>query len=82
MASVYLKIPTSVTKLGGEVSRLIDMYQIAQLPEADILEALNTWKTNVPKLLLADGEEILPNPALVRNIGKRRAMVLTTLLAK
>jgi len=79
VAVQFIRIPTSAKKLGDELTRLVDWYQTSMIPEDDLVEAVQTWKENVPQLLLDDGG--LVNPTLVKYIGKRRALVLATLLA-
>lgn len=82
MAVQFIKIPTSSKKLGDEAIRLIDWFQTSQLSEDDLVDAVATWKENVPQLLLADdsSDGSLVSPTLIKYIGKRRALVLATLL--
>jgi hypothetical protein len=81
MAVTFVRMPPSTKKLGDEVTRLVDLYQVAQLPEEDLVEALNAWRENVPALLLKDSEKgPTISPTLTRYIGKKRSNVLATLL--
>ncbi|MBO4330678.1 MAG: hypothetical protein J5827_01235 [Oscillospiraceae bacterium] len=74
-------MPPSTKKLGDEATRLVDLYLVAQLPEEDLIEAINAWKENVPTLLIKDsGKGPTISPTLVRYIGKKRSNVLATLL--
>lgn len=77
----YIAYPTSCKKLSDEVIRVLDLYQMAQIPESEVQAILKTWKENVPNLLLdADGTRLASG--LARYIGKRRSMVLVGLLSK
>lgn len=81
MALSYMSIPTSTKKLGQEATRIIDGYTSGQLTETELTEAIETWKTNVPQLLLED-DGVRVAQKLTNIIGKRRAMVVTTILNK
>ena len=81
MALTYMSIPTSTKKLGQEVTRIIDGYTSGQLTEEELTEAIETWKTNVPQLLVED-DSVRVAQKLTNIIGKRRAMVVTTILNK
>lgn len=81
MALSYMSIPTSAKKLGQEVTRIVDGYTSGQLTEDELTEAIETWKMNVPQLLV-DDDSMLVSQKLTNIIGKRRAMVVTTILRK
>ena len=81
MAVAFVRMPPSAKKLGDEATRLVDLYQVAQLPEEDLVNALNTWRENVPSLLLKESDKgTTISPTLTRYIGKKRSNVLATLL--
>lgn len=81
MAVSFVRMPPSAKKLGDEVTRLVDLYQVAQLPEEDLIEALNAWRENVPQLLLRESDKgPTISPTLAKYIGKKRSNVLATLL--
>lgn len=81
MAVSFVRMPPSTKKLGDEATRLVDLYLVAQLPEEDLIEAINAWKENVPTLLLTNSEKgPTISPTLTKYIGKKRSNVLATLL--
>lgn len=81
MAVAFVRMPPSAKKLGDEATRLVDLYQVAQLPEEELVNALNTWRENVPSLLLNESDKgTTISPTLTRYIGKKRSNVLATLL--
>ena len=83
MAVQILKIPASAKKLSDELIRLVDLFNSNQVSEEEFTEAVQTWKSNVPQFLLADnGSGAFLNDKLIKYIGKRRAIVVSTVLAK
>jgi uncharacterized protein (TIGR04540 family) len=81
LATSFITVPTSATKLGSEITRLVDLYSVGQLPEEELLNILNTWGENVPDLLYDENKQPI-NPKIIRQIGKKRALIITTLLLK
>lgn len=77
MASIqYTAFPTSYKKLGDEINRVVDLYQVNALPEEDLREMIASWKSNVPDLLFASKDHMMIAESLVRNIGKKRARII------
>ena len=78
-AEITKTIFTSYKALSAEIIRVVDLYLLDMVSEADVKSAVNIWKNNASQYLLSpDGKTLAPT--LVRYIGKRRAAVVTTVL--
>lgn len=82
MALQYKTIPTSNKALSDEIVRILALYDLNQVTEQELAEAMKTWSQNVPNLFLSEESAKQLAPRLVKSIGKRRAAVLLTILNK
>ena len=82
MAVEFIRVPTSTKKLSDELIRFVDDFQQSRISQEDFVEVLQTWMNNAPKLLLADdGSSNALSPSVIKYIGKKRAIVIATVLA-
>ena len=88
MSIQYNRIPTSAKKLCDEMGRLVDLYSNTSITEDELQDALKTWASNVPHLLFGqssgtpEGDQKKVCPRVEKYVGKRRAMIVNTLLKK
>lgn len=82
MALQYKTIPTSNKALSDEIIRILALYDVNQVTEQELADAMKTWSENVPDLFLNGEDHTQLSPKLAKSIGKRRATVLLTILNK
>lgn len=82
MALQYKTIPTSNKALSDEIIRILALYDVNQVSEQELAEAMDTWSKNVPDLFLSPEDPRQLSPKLSKSIGKRRSAVLLTILNK
>ena len=68
------------SKMAASLSRIIDLYNLGQISEAQLVSQIATWNKNSPHMLTDDG--IVPTPGVAKLIGKRRSMVVTAVLSQ
>lgn len=76
----YLLYHTNRTALGRDIVSLVDRYTSKQIPEDELVEWLAAWRNNCPNLMFEEGNQNQISPKLVRHIGKKRALLITTAL--
>ena len=76
----YLLVHTTYKSLAEEAKTLVDSYIAKELTEAQLAEALLAWDANCPNLLYADQTHKTINSSVIRVLGKRRAVMLLTVL--
>lgn len=72
----YNLFPTSANGLGYEIKRLVDSYNAKSISREELIQVLEEWQRNC-EFMVKDDEL---SPSVVRQIGKRRATVVTKAL--
>lgn len=80
MNNKYFYFHTSYKALGQQIIDLTKEYQNKTASEEDVAKALNEWKKNCPNLLFDDETQSTISAPLLRVIGKRRGMMILTVL--
>lgn len=68
------------SKMASSLNRVIDLYNLGSINEAQLVAQIKTWYKNSPDMLTDDGK--VPTPGVAKLIGKRRSMVLAAVLAQ
>lgn len=68
------------SKMASSLNRVIDLYNLGSINEAQLVAQISTWYKNSPHMLTDDGK--VPTPGVAKLIGKRRSMVLSAVLAQ
>ena len=76
----YLLYHTTRTSLGRDIVSLVDRYTAKEIQEDELVEWLTAWQANCPNLMFEEGKRDQISPKLLRHIGKKRAMLITTAL--
>lgn len=76
----YLLIHTNYKSLAEDAKNLVDEYLAKKITEARLLEVLRAWDTNCPNLLYEDNQKTALSKSVIRYIGKRRSVVIFTML--
>lgn len=82
MDKEYLPIHISALSLAKDVNSLVDSYTKKEVDTAVLLQWLRTWEKNCPNFMFADEKHNDFTKTLLRYCGKRRLLVVRTILAQ
>lgn len=71
---------TTYSSLAADIVSLVDDYKGKRVDEETLRKYVCAWSTNCPNLLFKEGATEELSPTIVRKIGKKRGVLVLTVL--
>jgi len=76
----YLLYHINRSSLSRDIVTLVDSYTKKEISEDMLQKYVRSWSENCPNLIFDDGNHDAISPKLVRLIGKKRSLIILTVL--